>query len=256
MGGRSPRAWAGGSHRRIYSCTRPLVYKALRQLQSDGLAEVRGTTTSDAGRSGPSSAPLDEVGRTFNRWRSVPRPMRGTSGRGTMLKLLFLDRAGVDPTALLLGQQAVLVRTEAALEEQLKSATGFPRTLSLWRLSVGRAALSFVEGLLDSRVVEPIVYRPIGYVSSPHTELNGMPLQAIADTRGTSTIEVSSPHRGCLADLDGFSHVWVIAHLDEVVGLGIRRCAHFSTTNSTGLSRRARRDVRVLSDSRSLVSSA
>ena len=75
-----------------------------------------------------------------------------------------------------------------------------------------------MEGLLDSRVVEPIVYRPIGYVSSPHTELNGMPLQAIADASGTSTIEVSSPHGGCLADLDGFSHVWVIAHLDEVVG--------------------------------------
>ena len=97
----------------------------------------------------------------------------------------------------------MLVRTEAALEEQLKSAAGFSRTLSLWRLSVGRAALSFVEGLLDSRVVEPIVYRPIGYVSSPHTELNGMPLQAMADTHGTSTIEVSSPHSGCLADLDG-----------------------------------------------------
>ena len=57
--------------------------------------------------------------------------------------------------------------------EQLKSAAGFARTLSLWRLSVGRAALSFVEGLLDSRVVEPIVYRPIGYVSSPHTESTG-----------------------------------------------------------------------------------
>ena len=83
-----------------------------------------------------------------------------------MLKLLFLDRSGLDSSALLLDQQAVLARTEAALEAQLKSATGFGRILSLWRLSVGRAALSFVEGVLDSRVVEPIVYHPIGYVSS------------------------------------------------------------------------------------------
>jgi len=202
----------------IYSCTRPLVYKALRQLQSEGLAEVRGTTTSDAGPARTILGPTRRGRARFNRWRSSPAAHVRDLRSELMLKLLFLDRAGLDPTSLLLGQQTVLVRTEAALEAQLKSAAGFSRTLSLWRLSVGRAALSFVEGLLDSRVVEPIVYRPIGYVSSPHTEMNGMPLQAIADTSGTSTIEVSSTHSGCLADLDGFSHVWVIAHLDEVIG--------------------------------------
>jgi tRNA (adenine37-N6)-methyltransferase len=205
---------------RIYSCTRPLVYRALRQLQSDGLAEVKGTTTSDAG---PARTILGATrgGRsTFRRWRSRPAAHVRDLRSELMLKLLFLDRAGLDPSPLLLDQQAVLVRTEAALEKQLKSATGFSRTLALWRLSVGRAALSFVEGLLDSRVVEPVVYRPIGYVSSPHTELNGMPLQAMADVRGTSIIEISRPHLGCLADLDGFSHLWVIAHLHEVLGWG------------------------------------
>jgi tRNA-Thr(GGU) m(6)t(6)A37 methyltransferase TsaA len=45
-----------------------------------------------------------------------------------------------------------------------------------------------------------------------------MPLQPIADTSGASRIEISEPHRGCLADLDGFSHVWVIAHLHETFG--------------------------------------
>jgi tRNA-Thr(GGU) m(6)t(6)A37 methyltransferase TsaA len=135
-----------------------------------------------------------------------------------MLKLLFHDRAGLDPAPLLHRQAAVLARTERSLEQQLGSTSGYDRTLALWRLSIGRAALSFVEGVLDSRTAEPVVYRPIGYVVSPHSNLDGMPLQPIADTKGESTIEVSEPHRGCLADLDGFSHVWVLAHLHETLG--------------------------------------
>ncbi len=203
---------------RVYSCTRPLVYRALRQLQTDGLAEVRATTTS---ATGPARTILGATRRgraRFQRWRNLPAAHVRDLRSELMLKLLFLDRSDLDSSALLLDQQAVLVRTEAALEAQLKSATGFGRILSLWRLSVGRAALSFVEGVLDSRVVEPIVYHPIGYVSSSHAELSGMPLQAIADTGGKSVIQISGPHRGCLADLDGFSHVWVLAHLHEVVG--------------------------------------
>ena len=112
----------------------------------------------------------------------------------------------------------MLVGAERALERQVDGTEGFTRTLALWRLSVGRAALSFVDGLLDRRIAESVVYQPIGYVRSPHAELDGMPLQPIADTAGESTIEVSEPHRGCLIDLDGFSHVWVLAHLHESIG--------------------------------------
>ena len=135
-----------------------------------------------------------------------------------MLKLLFHERVGVDPGLLLREQALRLVATERALEGQLATATGFEDMLALWRLSVVRAALSFVEALLDRRAVEPIVYRPVGYVESPHTDLAGMPLQPIADETGESLIRISEPHRGCLVDLEGFSHVWLVAHLHESFG--------------------------------------
>jgi tRNA-Thr(GGU) m(6)t(6)A37 methyltransferase TsaA len=205
---------------RVHTVTRPLVYRALRGLETDGLIEVRGTTTSEAG---PDRTILGATRRgrsRFNAWRGRASTHVRDLRSELMLKLLFLDRSGIDPAPLLAEQQTVLARTEAALVAQLESATGFDRTLALWRLSVGRAALSFVESLLDSRAVEPVVYRPIGYVRSPHDELDGMPLQAMADTKGTSTIEISKPHFGCLADLEGFSHVWVVAHLHEVLGWG------------------------------------
>jgi tRNA (adenine37-N6)-methyltransferase len=209
---------SAGDIGRIYSCRRPLVYRALRQLREAGLAEVRGTSASD---SGPERTTLGATRRgraAFARWRGTAVPHIRDLRSELMVKLLFLERAGLDPVPLLREQARLLAHAERALERQLGSATDFERTLALWRLSVARAALSFVEALLESRTVEPVVYRPIGYVRSPHGELDGMPLQPIADTSGTSTIAISETHRGCLADLDGFSHVWVLAHLHESMG--------------------------------------
>ena len=203
---------------RVYSCTRPLVYRALAQLREAGLAESRGTSTSE---SGPARTTLGATRRgrsAFRRWRGRTVEHVRDVRTDLMLKLLFHDRAGLDPSPLLREQTRLLARTERALERGLASAAGFERTLVLWRLSAARAALSFAEALIDSRAVEPVVYRPIGYVASPHAELDGMPLQPIADESGESTIELSEAHRGCLADLDGFSHVWVVAHLHESLG--------------------------------------
>ena len=135
-----------------------------------------------------------------------------------MLKLLLADRAGADTTELLRAQRSILVETEVRLERHSGASTGFERTIALSRLAAARAALSFVEALLDQSLGEPIVYRSIGLVRSPHTSLVGMPLQPVADASGTSLIEVGEPYRACLADLDGFSHVWVVAHLHESVG--------------------------------------
>ena len=222
----SPRhGWAvarelapGGEIGRVYSCTRPLAYRALTQLREAGLVEVRGHTPSDAGPARTTLGPTRRGRAAFRRWCSAPVEHVRDLRSELMLKLLLAVRAGRDPTPLLHDQAALLYRAELVLEEQTRASTGFERTLVLWRLSVVRAALSFVEGLLDRRTVEPVVYRPIGLVSSAHTDLDGMPLQPIADGSGESRIDVFEAHRGCLDDLDGFSHVWVLAHLHETAG--------------------------------------
>jgi tRNA (adenine37-N6)-methyltransferase len=207
-----------GSVGSIYSCTRPLVYRALRQLRDAGLVEVRGTGPSEQGPAYTTLGPTRRGRARFVRWRGRAVAHVRDLRSELMLKLLFHDRAGIDPRALLERQVGALARVERAQEQQLASSTGFDRTLALWRLSASRGALSFVEGLLESRTAEPVVYRPIGYVSSPHGEIDGMPLQAMADEKGESRIEVSEEHAGCLSDLEGFSHVWVLAHLHETIG--------------------------------------
>jgi tRNA (adenine37-N6)-methyltransferase len=212
----SPAGSIGG----VYSCTRPLTYRALNQLREAGLAEVRGRGPSEAGPARTTLGPTRRGRSAFVRWLGTPVAHVRDLRSELMLKLLFHDRAHLDPGQLLVGQATALAGIERGLAEQLRSTSGFVRTLALWRLSACRGALSFVEGLMERRTSEPVLYKPIGYVVSPHSEIDGMPLQAVADTRGSSTIEVSEEHVGCLADLEGFSHVWVLAHLHETIGWG------------------------------------
>jgi tRNA-Thr(GGU) m(6)t(6)A37 methyltransferase TsaA len=209
-----------GSIGEVYSCTRALTYRALGQLREAGLAEVRGTGPSETGPARTTLGPTRRGRSAFARWRGSPVAHVRDLRSELMLKLLFHDRARLDPAPLLDLQASVLAHIERVLAEQLTSATGFARTLALWRLSACRGALAFVDGLLERRVAEPVVYMPIGYVASPHDDIDGMPLQAMADTKGTSRIEVSEEHAGCLIDLEGFSHAWVLAHLHETIGWG------------------------------------
>ena len=211
-----------GSIGRVYSCTRALAYRALRQLRDAGLTEVRRTSPSEKGPARTTLGPTRGGRAKFVRWRGRPVAHVRDLRSELMLKLLFHERAQLDPQLLLGRQATVLARIERALEDQLASASGFDRTLALWRLSASRGALSFVDGLLESRTAEPVVYQPIGYVVSPHDQMDGMPLQAMADTKGASTIEVGEEQVGCLADLDGFTHVWVLAHLHETIGWNSR----------------------------------
>jgi tRNA (adenine37-N6)-methyltransferase len=208
----------GGEIGRVYSCSRPLVYRAVAQLRGAGLVETRGRAASEQGPARTTLAATRRGRTAFRRWRGAPVEHVRDLRSELMLKLLFLERSGLAPESLLSAQAALLADTELALEHQTRSSEGFDRTLVLWRLSVARAALSFVEGLLDQRTVEPVVYRPIGVVVSEHTDLDGMPLQPIADTGGESRVEIFEAHRGCLDDLAGFSHAWVVAHLHETTG--------------------------------------
>jgi tRNA (adenine37-N6)-methyltransferase len=58
-----------------------------------------------------------------------------------------------------------------------------------------------------------VTYRPIGVVRSPFTTPEGMPLQAVAAADVQGRIVLRAELAPAVADLDGFSHVHVVAHL-------------------------------------------
>jgi len=135
-----------------------------------------------------------------------------------MVKLLLHERSLSSAAPLLERQAAVLADLEEAALDQALAASGFDRTLALWRLSSTREARRFVADLLGVGSRAVVVYRPIGVVRSAHSTVPGMPLQPAADELGRASVEIDAPYRRALRDLEGFSHLWIVAHLHRVVG--------------------------------------
>lgn len=90
---------------RIWSLSRPLTYRALDQLVTDGLAERRGTEPG-RGRARTLVA-ATRRGRTANdRWLSTPVSHPRDVRTELLLKLELLERRDRSPVELLLSQRA------------------------------------------------------------------------------------------------------------------------------------------------------
>jgi DNA-binding PadR family transcriptional regulator len=138
----------GGEIGRVWSLSRPLVYRALDELVAGGLVEKGAVEPSDRG---PRRTPLlaTSVGRRrVRRWLEEPvehvRDVRSL----LMLKLLFLERSGLDQAPLLVAERELLEPVAAALERQERSLDGFEHTLVQWRLESTRGVLRFLEASL------------------------------------------------------------------------------------------------------------
>ena len=55
-----------------------------------------------------------------------------------------------------------------------------------------------------------IVYKPIGMIRSPFTDVEGMPIQASGAAGVKGTVELDADLEAGLKDLDGFSHIILI----------------------------------------------
>jgi len=64
--------------------------------------------------------------------------------------------------------------------------------------------------------VEPVGYRPIGVIRSPHATTDGMPIQAVAAAGARGRVELDPVFAEGLADLEGFSHIVLLYHFHEV----------------------------------------
>ncbi len=63
-----------------------------------------------------------------------------------------------------------------------------------------------------------IVYRPIGFVHSPHQTTRGTPIQPSRARGIEGTVEIEEEYVEALSDLDGFSHIILICHLHKATG--------------------------------------
>jgi PadR family transcriptional regulator AphA len=130
---------------RVWSCSRPLVYRALGVLAETGLIEERGSEPSSAGPRRKVLGATRPGRREVERWLREPAAHVRDLRSDLMLKLLFLSRRGADASDLLERQHAALQPLVEGLEDGFGRTEGFDRVLYLWRLESARAALRFVE---------------------------------------------------------------------------------------------------------------
>jgi PadR family transcriptional regulator AphA len=132
----------------VWSLGRPLVYRAIEVLDERGLIEAIGH---EPGLRGPSRTIFraTEEGRSeLERWLAEPvdhvREIRSLF----LLKLILLERAGLDPKALLEAQRVQVEPAVRTLEERLSESEGTEQILVRFRLESTRAVLHFIDSLL------------------------------------------------------------------------------------------------------------
>jgi PadR family transcriptional regulator AphA len=139
---------AEGELGRVWTMKRPRVYAAIDDLVRRGLLAEQGAAASERG---PTRMILDvtPAGRAaLAGWLAAPVQHVRDLRSELLLKLLLLERSGLDPRPLLSAQREVLSGGVARLQGMLDGAEGFDWVLARWRLESTRAALAFVEALL------------------------------------------------------------------------------------------------------------
>jgi len=79
-----------------------------------------------------------------------------------------------------------------------------------------------------------ITYKPIGVVHSPFTKPEGTPIQPAADKNTIAVIEIFPGFSEGLADLEHFSHIYILFHL-HLAGKRELTVIPFLDTNAHGV---------------------
>jgi len=134
----------------VWSLGRPLVYRSIDILAERGLIEPAGH---EPGLRGPNRTIYRTTcaGATeLMQWMEEPvehvRDVRSL----LLLKLIFAERTGIDPTSMLEAQHATILAEVAQLEQRMRTSSGSEAILLRFRLESTKAVVRFVEGLLDT----------------------------------------------------------------------------------------------------------
>lgn len=90
-------------------------------------------------------------------------------------------------------------------------------------------------------MADTIKYKPIGIIHTPFTKRKGTPIQPRRGRGIKGTIEIFPQYAEGLADLDGFSHIYLIFHLNRSEGFNLRVVPYLDDTERGVFATRAPR---------------
>jgi tRNA-Thr(GGU) m(6)t(6)A37 methyltransferase TsaA len=86
-----------------------------------------------------------------------------------------------------------------------------------------------------------IIYEPIGIIHTPFTDRKGTPIQPRRGRGIKGTVEIFPQYAEGLVDLDGFSHIYLIFHLNRSEGFNLRVVPYLDDTERGVFATRAPR---------------
>jgi DNA-binding PadR family transcriptional regulator len=132
----------------IWTVRRPLVYRALSQLEERNLIEPLGAEPGQRGPVRTRLGPTPTGQSAVDRWLGTPSLHVRELRTQLLLQLRLLDRLGRDLAPLARAQLGQLTPILAALRRQADTAEGFPGLLAKWRYESAQAAARVLEGVV------------------------------------------------------------------------------------------------------------
>jgi DNA-binding PadR family transcriptional regulator len=133
---------------RIWRVPKGVVYRSLDRLSDLGLIRSAGQEPSSQGPVRLLVEATEAGQAAAAAWQHRPVQHTRDIRSELLVKLALLHRSGADPHDLLAAQQALLVPLAGALRDRMATATGFDRTLLLWRYETASATVRFLDALV------------------------------------------------------------------------------------------------------------
>ena len=133
----------------VWRVPKPVIYRALQRLEMESLVVTVDIQPSHAGPDRTLVEATSAGRKAARAWLARPASHNRDIRSELLIKLALLDRAGEDPGLLLAAQREQLLPVSEALHQRLASATGFERTIVLWRSETVAATLRFLDALSD-----------------------------------------------------------------------------------------------------------
>jgi DNA-binding PadR family transcriptional regulator len=138
---------ADGAMGEVWRVPKPVVYRALQRLEELGLVRTAEQQPSSQGPVRSLIAATEPGREAAAAWLATPVAHTRDVRSELLAKLALLDRAGHDPQPLARAQRELLAPIADALRARLDEATGFDRTLLLWRYETASATIRFLDAL-------------------------------------------------------------------------------------------------------------
>ena len=128
---------------RVWSLSRPLVYRSLEQLASRGFIVAVGEEPGIAGGKRTILAPTRTGRHQLRKWLAQPVEHLRDLRSALLLKLVIAQICAIDPTRLVEAQRAHVAGLSEALA--VEHRPGSLDVVALWRAEASAAALRFLD---------------------------------------------------------------------------------------------------------------